>query len=107
MKSTLQILKDARELLSDEKRWIKAVYEVDRDGVRCFCLMGALGKSSGDPERDNYYAWLSSAEEAVRDCIAVERGGLRSIARFNDDPATTHRDVLSVLDCAIAAQEGA
>jgi hypothetical protein len=78
VKTTLQILRDARELLSDEKRWTKsalarAVDDSDPEGAAdqetnatdpsatCFCAMGAILRAAGTDDTDD-----ELAESALR-----------------------------------------
>lgn len=98
MTSALKVLVSARELLSDEKRWTRHRYARDAAGDNamlsgkkavCWCLTGAVLNS---PLR-------SSHQDIALDLIHGVVGG--SIFGFNDDPTTTHADILRVLDAAI------
>lgn len=64
---TLDVLKGARELLSDPEKW----------------------------SQEGFYA------------VTSDGCGLGAVVAFNDDPETTHADVLAALDCAIAKAEAA
>jgi hypothetical protein len=97
--TTLQILTAARELLSDEARWTKKVFARSRsrrvldaassDAV-CWCSLGAICRISlGDD------VLRLGAEEILRSTVKMP------IGQFNDDPATTHADVLDAFDRAI------
>lgn len=98
MTTAIEILVAARELLSDEKRWTKEYYARDAagEGVNpsskravCWCLVGAMRKSPIGKLH----------QEVGLDLIHSVVDG--HIAGFNDDPNTTHADVLRVLDAAI------
>jgi hypothetical protein len=99
MTTTLQILTAARELLSDEARWTKA-YLAKTLSERpcdpraylavCWCAMGAIDRAA---KRNT-----SGAFEAG---LTIESVIYKPIAAFNDDPATTHADVLKAFDRAI------
>lgn len=105
MTSALKVLVSVRELLSDEKRWTRRWYARDAAGVGvgsrdkhavCWCLVGAMRKSPIGKLH----------QEVGLDLLRSVVYG--PIAGFNDDPKTTHADVLRVLDAAIerAKQDG-
>lgn len=99
MKTTVQILEEARELLSDESRWTQGVVARTMDGkptlvenkeAVCFCSLGAIGKQS-----DRY----SSLEvKAVRTLQQVVGNG---VSCFNDAPERKHSEILEAFDKAI------
>lgn len=103
--STVQILKNARALIADEKNWAQKANARDEDGIEVrvgsdraysFCVIGALFRASDmDGAKD--------AREVIRDAISEITGGDRSITRFNDNRA--HADVLIAFDRAIARAE--
>ncbi len=86
----------AKDLIADPAKWIKGK---SSDGCGCFCIVGACCEV-GAITAANLLDDLVSAEDFP------DRGILRPAAAFNDDPATTHADVMSLFDRAIAAQEG-
>lgn len=97
------VLRDVRDLLSMPEAWIKDDWSQTVEGTpcspdsnraACWCLTGAISRFDGDD---------SGALVIVK---RVVPGGLA--ARFNDDPKTTHADILRVLDQAIelADKEG-
>ncbi len=99
-KTTVQILKDARALIADEKNWTQDKWARDRNGdavapespkAVCFCSLGALRKASVDDDGFCY------AREVLRD---VTKG---SIIDFNDTHG--HAEVLAIFDSAIARAE--
>jgi hypothetical protein len=107
----LQDLKAVRELISDPKNWIRGDLAVDLQNTpvdpeapeACkFCLMGAILRVSprpgvivrASPLIDIIYRFLPESN-------------YKQITKFNDDPMTTHQNVLAVLDQAIAKVEGA
>lgn len=121
MNSTTQQLLEIRELLSVPERWFKGSYAgVTIDGVKisineaisegkleqehcfqsyhskadCWCLLGANTKVH-DPEI-GFSNWGTMLKRAIYDL-----SNHRMIHEFNDDPLTTHADVLRVLDRAI------
>lgn len=89
---TLRVLIEARELLSDPRRWTRGDY----CRGDAFCIMGALGyRLEGQEEsfaRDDALCLLG--------CELPTR--LWNIPAFNDRPTTTHADVLALFDRAIA-----
>jgi hypothetical protein len=97
----LEIIKGARELISDPERWGQGWYAHDKKGdwadfasdSACrWCAMGAIRKqaNSGDD----------------RDCLHLYRllSGNFSLNRFND--THTHAEVIALFDAAIARLEG-
>jgi len=100
MNDVVATLTAARELLSDPVRWTKGRMARDAAGERaysrspeavCWCAAGALNKVSS--------AW--GVQEAQGILFASVSG--KGIAAFNDDPTTTHADILAAFDRAIAA----
>lgn len=85
-------LKAAKALIDTPEKWVKGTYE--KDG--CRCLLGALIDSTHD------FGSYGAAQRAVAGQFSDPK---LHIADFNDLPATTHADVLSVLDRAIKAAE--
>jgi hypothetical protein len=92
------ILVKARELLSDENHWIKGTVT---DGGKRFCAVGAVQYVG----RYMNYEVSMLLEHLLRD--AMPKGYPAShIPTFNDDPHTTHADVLAMFDRAIAVCKG-
>lgn len=105
--NTVQILKDARALISDEKNWTRDAYAFDERGEEqgcpnqhsvCFCSVGALARAArvtpGEIERS----------EVVKAILAV--GNFEEVGylvEFND--SRTHAEVLTLFDRAIARAE--
>jgi hypothetical protein len=103
--TTLAILTAARELLSDEARWTRTYMATNANGTPVaprkrsaarWCCLGAITKYSSKRrlfEAD--YTPILIAENVLRGVIGYP------ITQFNDDPATTHADVLKAFDRAI------
>lgn len=84
-----KIYREARELIAKRSNWGKGAYECDGK----FCLMGAIITKSD----------AMTLREPLHHCIQKHFPSRPShIEDFNDHPRTTHKDVLKVLDCAIA-----
>lgn len=93
--ATLRTLIAGRALLSDGRRWAKGDYCVGDT----FCVVGALGIRT-----DRRASRTDAQREAIFYLGAhVPKGHFR-IADFNDNPTTTHADVLALFDRAIAAR---
>lgn len=97
------VLTDAREFLSDPKRWTKGSLFRTRKGeavtrplAACACLTGALLIATDGTA-------TSERREAFDASVKLVEGLLNGapISVFNDDPDTTHADILAVLDKAI------
>lgn len=99
--NTLEILKAARRLIANRKRWTKGgyartsrslvTYSSDPRAVR-WCSLGAIYKICGQMDRSGWDAASSLTKAA---------GG--SLVAFND--SASHRAVLACWDAAIAELE--
>lgn len=103
-KTTLQILEEARALISAPSAWIKRDLARDRHGdvvapdgqsAYCWCAVGALQKV------DDAGVEQHEALDRLRDSLGLAH---RDVAEFNDDPRTIHADVLALFDRAIASE---
>jgi hypothetical protein len=110
--TTLEVLKHARETLSDRANWTRNTMARDTDGHPCryqygvsFCSLGALWRHASSIRVS--YEIIRAAERLL--CKAIG-GSLEtvegSIAHFNDSPDTTHEMVLNAYDRAIELAEG-
>lgn len=93
-----ETIKAAREFLSDPTRWHQGSYS--NENYSAFCLLGTL-------EHVSVKLSMYDAEELIVEHLpggveAFTNEHLRPIAAFNDDPATTHQDVLNLLDKTLA-----
>lgn len=94
----------ARALIAEPGRWTQGMSGRTADGepdlskdltfAVCFCALGALWRVAG---------WCNArgAESILQDA-AFATTSFTNIVSFNDDPTTTHADVLRVFDVAIA-----
>lgn len=107
----LEILRGMRELIADPEHWTQGAYatstphrgkapngsaialdesvSVDSPDAKCFCLIGAWSKVTGEPQ---YHVPL---QLLLGECI-----NRSDPAAFND--THTHEEVIAALDCAIA-----
>lgn len=102
-KRTLEILIEARKLLSNPKHWVKSHSAVDKDGntlgscqsrkAVAFCSSGALARAAGKGG-DNNLAFTALG-------LGLPEGRTCPIA-FNDGMRTTHKQILRMFDRAIA-----
>jgi hypothetical protein len=96
-------LRAARALIDTPEKWGRHTF---RDDAGRLCVRGACGAAvggvfGGAGARDVEWALLKVLPKWVRQSA----GPLSMLANFNDDPATTHSDVLSLFDRAINAAE--
>lgn len=97
---TIDVLKTARATLEDPARWTRGWFFRDDKGAKvanpadasCFCMLGACIAAAGNSVVTNI-----PGELALRYVL----DGLYP-ADFNDDPTTTHADILRVFDDAIS-----
>jgi hypothetical protein len=105
----LEVLRGARELISDPERWTQGEYarNAEHEAVNflspeaCrWCLVGALAKASGrDP--DDHEPAMACVAHLLR---PWSRNVLVAITSFNDE--SEHAKALALLDEAIAAEAG-
>jgi len=100
MKTTIEILKEARDLIAKDGAWGQHAYEANG----CFCALGAInevarGDASAVPASD-------PAREALARAINVHYVyGEGAIYHFNDTLGRTQAEVVAKFDEAIAAEE--
>lgn len=90
----VETLRKARDWLSDPAHWTK-------------CSTGSHGGPTcaiGAIERFNRGSWWGRATWLLSAQLPPMKG--TCIINFNDDPSTTHADVLALFDRAIAAAGG-
>jgi len=100
VKTAHEALVAARELIADERNWIKEDYNRVVDGRQCYCADGALLAARRAPllEEDFLDLPYSLARRALSSASPIG-----TIIDYNDAPETTHADVLAMFDRAIAA----
>lgn len=103
----IDVLRKARELIARPEGWTKRANARDARGgivgvgsgrATCFCAVGALWHADA-PNFHSVRALRDALESVLPAGVAIE------IEAFNDDPGTTHADVLALFDRAIAAEE--
>lgn len=124
----LERLKRTREILTPEDAWTKRAYvtsrpvldfreanvpsvPIDSPAAKCFCVHGAFAKAAGLTDLASYQHF--ELDRLLVGCVPQRftTGGVLGMDNyayssvFNDDPVTTHADVLNALDCAIAKLE--
>lgn len=103
-----QVLEQAKLLVA--QGWHQGGYT---DGCGNLCLKGAIGVASGDMRPANggliYCGGLPERRLSTQACAAIMDAlpkPFDSIPVFNDDPQTDLREILLVLDKAIAGVSG-
>lgn len=107
MKTSLEVLRGARELLSDPSRWARGTFAKDAFGTKVgvssssavsFCAAGALAKVHGSRPS------LFHTDPVLKESLMLLSKGLRGeVAERNDHG--THETVLAGFDRAIALAE--
>lgn len=93
------LIKNARDILSDPNQWIKGEM-LNENGC---CIIGALKTADTSYfQVDRYEAERELQCHLPGGAEAFMRGSLVPLAQFNDDPETTHQDVLNLFDKALA-----
>jgi hypothetical protein len=106
-------LSSTRTLLEKPESWGQYHFAAYADGSQAplghssacrWCLDGALHKTgrSGEPE----WVYTLARNEIVKAIRERERHTRTGLWDFNDNPYTTHKDILSVLDRAIERVKG-
>lgn len=109
-KSTLQVLKDARALISDATRWTRGELYDTYSGRSC--ALGAVHRASNPEWVGEHVRPADTYTEAVAALSAHvpypwSTTPHANVWLFNDDPDTSHPDVLALFDKAIAKLEAA
>jgi hypothetical protein len=97
------ILKRAKANISDPAKWHKGHY-FDTAGT-CMCSLGAIIRVI-DPYA-NCYDIMSDGNKQLFDNVVRNLEPLDSdrVADFNDDPETSHEDIMTMFDDAISSAE--
>jgi len=105
--NTVQILKDARALIADEKNWTRGEYArnargywrgvLSEDSV-CFCSIGAMARSAKTTPRE-----IETCDKILQIFSADGLRRVSDLVDFND--GHTHAEVLALFDRAIARAE--
>ncbi len=103
-----KFLTEARVLIQDEKSWCKKSPARNKRGIGVFvdspeacqfCAIGALAKvaEANHGRFENNLVYTMALDHLSKQLE------WRPITDFNDDPKTTHQDILSLFDKAIQA----
>lgn len=117
--TALELTKKVRTLLTNRKNWMKNSFAKNAQGTSvsenahdavCFCLSGAFSNAAGSNHQkwaDGYAEFRTVAARCRPDFAYIDpfSPSTFNTIGFNDDPATSHKDVLSLLDCTIAKLE--
>lgn len=95
--SAADTLRAARALIDTPEKWCKGAARI---GCRR-CIVGALLDVAGYPRTEMRI--YGPARNVLHDLVRAQ--GHEVIDWWNDDPATTHADVLALFDRAIARAE--
>lgn len=101
MPSVKENLIAAKALIDTPEKWIKG--ELVSNG--CYCSVGAIEQTV--PFAPGECAEYAAIEAALPPEFEDDTSDWNSVvAQFNDDPTTTHADIMALFDRAIAAQDG-
>jgi hypothetical protein len=99
------VIKGARGILSDPKRWSQNGAGDDTDDT--YCVLSAMAVSAGQ-NREAFWDYHKDTP-LNRARVLVEAHlpeGFRSAWFYNDEPARTHEDILNLLDKTLAELGG-
>ena len=113
--NTTKVLKRARKILSNPKRWTKREWARTDDGLgviatdpkaACFCAKGAIQKACHVLNVPEYDDQVLMDSEAFLKKAFLDRGTkYPGIYAYNDAPKRKHVEVLRWFDRAIALSE--
>ena len=88
-------LDEMARLLATPEQWCKGAYQTQKREGQAYCIVGAYSAATGHGGDRLYYppgaAWLALLQQ------------VKTLATFNDDPATTHADILALIARARAS----
>jgi len=97
----LRVLIEGRRKIENPDQWVKGALMIERAGGRAYCALGACDFSEEAGER-------SGASDYLRAAIPKShRAEVCRLSSYNNHPDTTHADVLSLFDRAIASRKAA
>lgn len=88
-KRAKKVYKTVRSLLNDPRRWGRHHYESHGR----YCLYGAIDRVYGEESSDR----RSDAVNRLRAALGILGRDFGGVAYFNDNPGTTHQDILRVI----------
>jgi len=111
MNEVTEKLQKVRDILSDPKHWVKGDFG-DWDpntntGQVCLlgaCLVATTGAAHQLDDNSHEAQLYRDTARQLLYCLPDTRYShvhIDNVASFNDNPETTHEDVLKVIDCAI------
>ena len=111
--NVLDVLMNAKDLLSNKEAWTKGAYVVNKDGVPlklydnsddnfeavAYCLFGALCPTFNS----DYGVTIKDNLDAMKliHLSTVKKTDFDNIIKFNDCETTTHKEVIGILDYTI------
>ena len=102
MSTLVDDLRAARALIADPMRWKRGAAPGPR-GEMCALRAVATVSNFGEPSKSNWWTKMPGYV-ALEEALPTEGDHPHhSVGGFNDDPATTHSDVLALFDRAINA----
>ena len=102
-----KVLKKARSLISKEESWVKNYTAKDEfghaippinDSAVCWCASGAIDRAAYLSDEANHSIIYANC---LRFMKIHGSWGYYTLSIYNDDPVTTHGDILSLFDKAI------
>lgn len=110
--NTIELLKKARELITDPDKWCKGRYGETEEGkvgkvaaAHRVCAVGALYKAMSTEVGEDYENMLGAKNELLKDISSHEEEKYRTfpVTVFNDQ--TSHPEVLALFDTTIERLE--
>ncbi|WP_380778018.1 hypothetical protein [Sphingomonas sp. R86520] len=82
------VLERAADLIEPEGAWIRGSFVGERNGIECFCAMGAIDRAAGTDQDLDETVIFSTLRKVI---------GRQSIVSWNDSPERTQPEVVAAL----------
>ena len=103
MNESTIILTKAKNRISNPNAWMKGAYSNQMDDTypTCWCSFGAVDSVAADLKSD----YATNRNVLTLLIQSIPDGHIRNVINYNDDPETTHTDVMEMFDRAIELSE--
>lgn len=100
----IDFLKVVKSKINTPDTWLKNIEKsVNADGKNCYCVMGAWWNTRDKDNVSRKGSW--GAHDALLESLPKKYKKDNSIVKYNDDPKTTHKDIMRLFDKTIARLE--
>ena len=94
-----ELLTKAKERIDTPEKWMKNDYrDADEHNSTCWCSFGAIDSVGRELVLDDRHM---RGDAITLLSLSVPRNFIACLITYNDDPKTTHEDVMTMFDGAI------